>query len=62
MEDQKNLKLEVAVILSVKSKNIEYLVGNGYINIGSAIPYEENTCNFLGDLSYELNRNKLSKK
>lgn len=38
--------------------NFEYLVGNGNLTKKSVIPYHTNVCDFLGDLSDELNKNK----
>jgi len=43
-------------------KKIEYLVGNGSINRKSLIPYSKEICNFISDLSNDLNSNSLSKK
>ena len=40
-------------------KNFEYLVGNNKgVGIQSVTPYDERVCNFLGDLSNELDKNK----
>ena len=41
--------------------NIEYLVGNQNVSKESNIPFNENICNFLGDLSKELNFSSASK-
>ena len=43
-------------------RNIKYLVGNADIVANTSLPYDENICNFLGDLSVELNKDKLIKK
>ena len=44
-------------------KNFEYLVGNSKsIRVQPITPYDQRVCNFLGDLSYELNKNKEVKK
>tara|TARA_B100000315_G_scaffold208552_1_gene203934 strand:- start:82 stop:1269 length:1188 start_codon:yes stop_codon:yes gene_type:complete len=40
---------------------IEYLVGNKNISKRSVLPYDNNICDFLGDLSDELNSNSESK-
>ena len=40
---------------------IEYLVGNKNISKRSLLPYDNNICDFLGDLSDELNSNSESK-
>ena len=40
---------------------IEYLVGDGNISKKSILPYDNNICDFLGDLSDELNANSESK-
>ena len=40
---------------------IEYLVGSKNISKRSVLPYDNNICNFLGDLSDELNLNRESK-
>ena len=45
-----------------KSNNLQYLVGNGKISKKSTLPYNDNICDFLGDLSNELNLNKASNK
>ena len=42
-------------------KAIEYLVGGKNISKKSVLPYDNNICNFLGDLSDELNLNRESK-
>ena len=44
------------------SKNIKYLVGNKKINKVSIQPFSEVVCNFLADLSEELNLVSKSKK
>jgi len=41
---------------------IEYLVGNKNISKRSVLPYDNNICDFLGDLSDELNSTSESKK
>ncbi len=47
----------------INLKNFEYLVGDKKsLGVKSTIPYENNICNFLGDLSDELNRIKVIKK
>ena len=44
-------------------KDFEYLVGNSKsISVQPITPYDQRVCNFLGDLSYELNKNKEVKK
>ena len=44
-------------------KDFEYLVGNSKsISVQPTTPYDQRVCNFLGDLSYELNKNKEVKK
>tara|TARA_Y100000590_G_scaffold470645_1_gene667340 strand:- start:9501 stop:10691 length:1191 start_codon:yes stop_codon:yes gene_type:complete len=43
-------------------RKIEYLVGNGSISRESFIPYSKEICNFISDLSNELNLNSLSRK
>ena len=40
---------------------IEYLVGDKNIGKRSVLPYDNNICDFLGDLSDELNSNSESK-
>ena len=40
---------------------IEYLVGGKNISKRSVLPYDNNICDFLGDLSDELNSNSESK-
>ena len=62
MEERQNLKLEDVAILKMKNLNgIEYLVGNKNISKRSVLPYDNNICDFLGDLSDELNSNSESK-
>ena len=41
---------------------IEYLVGNKNISKRSVLPYDKNICDFLSDLSDELNSTSESKK
>ena len=41
---------------------IEYLVGDKNISKRSVLPYDNNICDFLGDLSDELNSTSESKK
>ena len=41
--------------------NIEYLVGNQNVSKETNSPFNENICNFLGDLSKELNFSSASK-
>ena len=63
MEEQQNLKLEDVAILKMKNLNgIEYLVGNKNISKRSVLPYDKNICDFLSDLSDELNSTSESKK
>ena len=45
-----------------KLKNFEYLVGNGNISQKPMQPYDELICNFIGELSIELNLSPLSNK
>ena len=40
---------------------IEYLVGGKNFSKRSVLPYDNNICDFLGDLSDELNLNRESK-
>ena len=62
MEERQNLKLEDVAILKMKNLNsIEYLVGGKDISKRSVLPYDNNICDFLGDLSDELNQSTLSK-
>ncbi len=61
MEERQNLKLEDVVILKMKNLNsIEYLVGGKDISKRSVLPYDNSICDFLGDLSNELNLNSES--
>ena len=61
MEEQQNLKLEDVAILKMKNLNsIEYLVGGKDISKRSVLPYDNSICDFLGDLSNELNLNSES--
>ena len=64
MDERNNLKLEDVAILNTMNNlnNIEYLVGDQNINKKSTAPFNENICNFLGDLSSELNLLKESKE
>ena len=64
MDERNNLKLEDVEILNTMNNlnNIEYLVGDQNINKKSTSPFNENICNFLGDLSSELNLLKESKE
>ena len=45
-----------------KLRNFEYLVGNGNISQKPMQPYDELICNFIGELSIELNLSPLSNK
>ena len=61
MEERQNLKLEYVAILKMKNLNsIEYLVGGKDISRRSVLPYDNSICDFLGDLSDELNLNSES--
>ena len=42
--------------------NFKYLVGNKSINKKTTIPYDKTICDFLGDLSKDLNSSAESKK
>ena len=46
----------------MQNSYIENLVGNGKVSLKSTIPYNDTICNFIGDLSIELNLNKNAKK
>ena len=47
--------------MNIRNK-IEYLVGNEYIKREASIPYNEKVCNFIGELSNELNLTPDAKK
>ena len=45
-----------------KINDIEYLVGNSDCDLNADVPFSNEVCNFLGDLSIQLNNSRLSKK
>ena len=45
-----------------KINNIEYLVGSSDCDLKADVPFSNEVCNFLGDLSVKLNNSQLSKK
>ena len=45
-----------------KINNIEYLVGSSDYDVKADIPFNNKVCNFLGDLSIQLNNSQLAKK
>ena len=45
-----------------KINNIEYLVGSSDCDLKADVPFSNEICNFLGDLSVKLNNLQLSKK
>ena len=44
-----------------KINNIEYLVGSSECDLKADVPFSNEICNFLGDLSVKLNNLQLSK-
>ena len=61
MVEQNTLRLEV-VAMYKKKNSLEYLVGNKEVSNMSLPPFENIICNFLGELSKELNLDKSTKK
>ena len=60
MVGQNTLKLEVAAMY--RNNNLKYLVGDKEISNSSLPPFENIICDFLGELSKELNLDKSTKK
>ena len=60
MAGQNTLRLEVAAMY--RNNNLKYLVGDKDISNFSLPPFENIICDFLGELSKELNLDKSTKK